>query len=221
MFCNNRIDGVFEGVSFDVNARGRETDVSIFEAADPDSRGVEDLADRQIRSAAMATVLGWIEGKDFSFDALDALVVGMVDFDGDEDVGEDEEADYNDLLSMVADAMVRLGAKPENVKAFIDDEDAEAGDKLGKRLTDKLDGVSLEDDELVTRYAMRSGEAILEATVKTIRDGKVVLKKKRIKKVRLSAAQRAALKKARRKANTGAARLARKKSMRIRKQRGL
>ena len=65
---------------------------------------------------------------------------------------------------------------------------------------------------------------ILEATYrkqKVVRDGKVVKINKRISgKVRLSAAQKAGLRKARRKANT-AARLHRKKSMRLRARRGM
>ncbi|MFH1984780.1 MAG: hypothetical protein ABIL58_23310 [Pseudomonadota bacterium] len=221
MFRQDRIDNEVFDAPFNYHLSGRGDEVSIFEAAGPDSRSVEDFAEQQFRSAAMATALAWLEGKDFTFAALDVLVVGMVDADGDEEVGEDEEADYNELLSITADALIRLGASPENVGAFIDAEDDEAGTKLGKFLSDKLDAIELDDEDLITRFATSAGEPVFEATVKVIRGGKVVLKKKRVKKYRMTAAQRAGLKKARRKANTSAARRMRAKSMKIRKQRGM
>ena len=196
-----------------------EPEESIFEAAAKD-RDVDGFAGQQLKSAAMATALVFVEEKDFTFEALDALVVGMVDLDGDEEVGDDEEQDYNDLLSGVADAFIELGASPENVAAFIDDEDDEQGEKLGKFLAKKLADVSIDDNQIISRYATRSG-AVFEAAKKVVRNGKVILKKKRVKKYRMSAAQRQALKRARRKSNTAAARRNRAKAMRVRKQRGL
>ncbi len=224
MFRDTRIDEIFD-VPFDHNLRGAERgeeNGSIFEAADPDTGAVEDFADRQIRSAGMATALTWVDEGAYGFADLDALVVGMVDIDGDEEIGEDEEADYNDLLSATTEALIRLGGAETNVSAFIDDEDDDAGEKLGKHLASKLENIGADDDEIITRFAMRSGEAILEAgTRKVVRDGKVVIKKKRVKKYRMTASQRQALKKARRKANTAGARRARMKSMRIRKKRNM
>lgn len=224
MFRDNRIDTDIFDLPFDPDLKGatEKEDISIFEAADPDSASVDDFADRQIRNAAMATALTWVNEGDYSYAALDAMVVGMVDLDGDEEIGEDEEADYNDLLFAVGEALVRLGGDESNVAAFIEDEDDAEGEKLGKYLAEKLEATFASDDDIINRFASRSGEAILEAgTRKVIRDGKIVIKKKRLKKVRLNAAQRAALKKARRKSNTAAARRVRKKSLRIRKSRGL
>ena len=225
MFRDTRIDQDVFDVPFAPELRGAgrgRQDDSIFEAAEPDTGAVDDYADRQIRSAGMATALAWLDEGDFSFSALDVLVVGMVDVDGDDEIGDDEEADYNDLLTAVAEALVRLGGAEDNVAALIDDEDDAAGEKLGKHLTAQLESATLDDDEIVTRFAMRSGEQILEAgTRKIVRDGKVVIKKKRIKKYRMTAAQRQSLKKARRKAHSAGARRARAKSLRIRKKRGL
>ncbi|WP_198588962.1 hypothetical protein KP541_28060 (plasmid) [Escherichia coli O111:H8] len=50
-------------------------------------------------------------------------------------------------------------------------------------------------------------------------NGEIKLIRKRLRKKRLTAAQKSALKKARRKAQTGAAKLARKKSMKLRRKR--
>ncbi len=52
-----------------------------------------------------------------------------------------------------------------------------------------------------------------------VRNGEIKLIRKRLRKKRLTAAQKSALKKARRKAQTGAAKLARKKSMKLRRKR--
>ena len=66
---------------------------------------------------------------------------------------------------------------------------------------------------------------ILEATykkMKVVRGGKLVVAKKRISgTVRLSAAQKAGLKKARRRAFSSAAKMKRAKSLRMRARRGM
>lgn len=60
-----------------------------------------------------------------------------------------------------------------------------------------------------------------EKTVKVVREGKVVRKNVRTRKVRLTPAQKAALKKARKKAHTGAANRKRAKSMKVRTRKGM
>ena len=220
-------DDIFDR-SFDYAepAPKQDQEIYILEAAANGVLIVEAAADtftdQQLRSMAMSTALTWINDGDFTFETLDALAVGMIDLDDDGEVSEDEEDDYNDLLSSVAESLIRLGAKAENVIAFIDDEDNAAGAKLGEHIAGKLQASNIEDDELILRHVTtKIGDAIFEATVKVVRGGKVVLKKKRLKKYRMSTAQRQALKKARRKANSSAARRKRRKSMRLRKQRSL
>jgi len=192
---------------------------SIFESASQDP---DDFAEKQLRAMAMSTALVWLDEKDFTFDAVNALVIGMVDADGDDEISDDEEEDYNNLLEGTGEALIRLGASRENVMAFMDDEDDAQGAKLGSYLVKKLDGISIDDNQLITRYATSvESDAILESTIKVVRDGKLTLKKKRIKKYKMSSAQRQALKKARRKSNSSAARRGRAKAMRIRKKRGI
>lgn len=194
----------------------------VFEAATPEK--IADFAAMQTRAQGMSLALVWLEDQGYTFSALAALVMGMADLDGDEKIGDEEEDIYNDILAAAGAALVRLGGNKENVQKFIDDEDDTAGTKLGGYLSGKMDGVESDDDDLVSGFAV-SDDEILEAAykrVKTIKNGRVVFKKKRIGKAKkMSAKQRAGLKKARRKANTGAARRNRKKSMKIRKSRGL
>ena len=196
-----------------------EPGASIYESASQDSG---DFAEKQLRVMAMSTALVWLDGKDFSFEAINTLVVGMADVDGDDKISDDEEEDYNRLLTGVGDALVRLGGSKDNVLAFIDDEADDQGAKLGARLVKKLDSVSIDDNQIITRYAtLTKTDAILESTIKVARGGEIVLKKKRVKKYRMSSAQKQSLKKARRKSNTSAAKRNRAKSMRTRKKRGI
>lgn len=203
-------------------ASGSDERSAICEAAEAlASDQLLDFGEKQLRSQAMSAVLGWVEEQDYSFDALNAFVIGIADIDGDEEISEDEEALYNALLEEIGSAMIVLGCDEDNVKTFLNEEDDDAGLKVGEFLSEKLDNTEEDDEALVARFTVQGNDAVFEAMVKKVRNGKVVLVRKKVKKVRLSAAQRAALKKARRKAHTGAARLARKKAMKVRKNRGL
>jgi len=192
----------------------------IFEDAG-DVGSIDDFAKKQLRSLAMACVLEWIAGGDYTYQALDDAVVTVADLDGDGEILEDEESYFNELLVEAAYALTSLGADMDNVQSFIEDENDEEGQKLGEFLSEKMNDIESDDETLISNYAV-SNAPIMEAAIKVVRGGKIVLKKKRIGRPRkLSAAQKAALKKARRKAFTGAAKLARKKSMKMRMKRGL
>lgn len=207
----------------------------VFEAAGTGG-ATYDLADAQMRSMAMGAVLTWIEEGDFSYSAIDELAVGVADLDGDEELTPSETAIYEDIWSVIAEAMMSLGADEDNIMEFLDDEDDDAGEKLGSFLADVMDNIPSEDDEIVTSFATGEDGAVFECAdaeafgifeasykkVKVVKDGKVVVKKKRMSgKVRMSAAQKAALKKARRRAHSSAARLKRAKAMKVRKKRGM
>lgn len=194
----------------------------IFEAAASDNSQVVGLADQQLRSAGMALALTWVEQGDFSIAALTDGAIIMADANEDGEIDDDEQEQLNELLQATADAFVSMGGDTANVTAFIDDEDDEAGATLGAFLTEKMADVTMEDIEIITQFAL-GGDLILESMVKAVRGGRVILKrKKRLGfHAKLSSAQRAGLKKARSKAFTGAAKVARKKSMRLRKKMGL
>ena len=179
----------------------------------------DDLADKQFRADSMAIALTWLEEGDFSSDAMNALVAGMADVDGDEEINDSEQEYYDSLYTMAADALVELGGDVSNVQEFMEGDD-EAGAKLGAFLSGRMDDVESADDELVSKYAVKQS-LIMDATVKVVRNGKVVLKKIPLRKKKLSSAQKMALKKARRKANTSSARKKRQKAMRLRKSRSL
>jgi len=195
--------------------------MTILEAAAPDSSLMGDFSGSQTRSAAMALALAFVEGGDFSYAALEAGAFLMADADEDQDISDDEQDFLNELLQGVADAFTSLGADAGNVASFMDDEDDAAGATLGAFLSEKMSGTTMDDDEIIANYAV-GGDMVLESIVKVVRSGKVVLKRKRIgRPKKITAIQRAGLKKARMRAFTGAAKVHRAKSMKIRKQRGM
>ena len=180
----------------------------------------DDLGEKQIRANAMAAVLAWLEAADFNYAELEAIVAGLADIDEDGEITEPEEELFNDMLTMAADALTELGGNADNVKAFIDEESTEAGEKLAAFLIAKLESNEKSDDDLVVEYAVKA-KLILDATQKVVRNGKVQLIKKRLKPRKMSSKQKQALKKARRKANNSGARRKRAKSMKLRKSRNL
>lgn len=187
---------------------------SVYEAA------IADFAETQMRSEAMSIALTFIDDGEFSADQIDAMLIGFVNEDEDEDeLDEDQEMQYEALAETLAEAFISLGATKSNAEAAINGDDESAA-TLGEYLADKMEDNAKTDDEIITKFAVEGG-MIFEAKKRVVRDGKVLTVTKRTRKVRLSAAQRAALKKARRKAHTSAAKRARSKSMRIRKSRGL
>lgn len=197
----------------------------------------ESYSESQARSQAMSAVLSWIADAEYTYTTLDEYVVAVADLDGDFELTEDEEALYQDIWQGVADALLTLGAADADVERLINGEDDAAAAVIGKALAAEMDGVEADDDDLIAAFAFGE-EPVLESAVgddhlhmvleatykkrKVVRDGKVTVVRKRISgKIRLSAEQKAGLRKARRKAMTGAAKLRRRKSMRKRSQRGL
>ncbi|EQA6233100.1 hypothetical protein ACYJ2I_004036 [Enterobacter hormaechei] len=175
------------------------------------------------RALAASMIAQWLEDDDPEADAFDALAIMMAGLDSvDEDTDfTDEQVDaYNAALAALADAAVSMGADQDDVTDMIDDMDDSAAervfDALSENGTDML-------EEAIAVYTVAGGEtAMLEAVrKKVVRDGKVKIIRKRPRPRRLNSLQKQALKKARRKAHTSVANLHRKKSMKLRKKRGM
>lgn len=175
------------------------------------------------RGLAASMIAQWLEDDDPEADAFDALAIMMAGLDSVDEGTEftDEQVDaYNAALAALADAAVSMGADQDDVTDMIDDMDDSAAervfDALSENGTDML-------EEAIAVYTVAGGEtAMLEAVrKKVVRDGKVKIIRKRPRPRRLNSLQKQALKKARRKAHTSVANLHRKKSMKLRKKRGM
>ncbi|WCH25164.1 hypothetical protein [Aeromonas salmonicida] len=170
------------------------------------------------RADAMAMVIEWVADGDDSAEGLDIYAQALADVDEDGEVtGDEEQGAYEQALTLMAEALATLGVPTQvAIDAMGGDDSAAAkafvaaGDALG----------DVDADDTISAFAVRES-MMMDAVVKVVRDGKLKLIRRPLRKKRLSAAQRAALKKARAKANTAASRTARRKSMRIRKSRGL
>ncbi len=182
---------------------------------------VERRANEDRRGIASSLLLGWAADGEPTWLDFSALALSLADLDDLPDDAEytDEQVDaYNDALSDLASAAVALGADQDDVTSMIDDEDDDAASNVFDAMSDVED-----DDEAVAEYTVAGddADAMFESKIKVVRDGKVKLIRKRIRKVRRTSKQKAALKKARMKAQTSTAKLHRRKSMKVRQKRGL
>ena len=171
-------------------------------------------------SDAAEAVFAWADEGDHTYDALDGFAQAIAGiFSDEDDVTEDQEDAYNEAWGHIANFMAACGLDDDTIEALADDEDDEAAAEAGALLA----SVDEEDrDELEAAFVVSGSstdEMLNEAFKKVVRNGEIKLIKKRLRKKRLTAAQKSALKKARRKAHTGAAKIARKKSMKIRRKR--
>lgn len=240
--------GIFEtgndDFMFPTSRQGLIKSGMILESAAQDAAPVANAVDEdariRARADAMSALLTWIEEGDFSYDTLDECIVVVADIDGDYEITEEEENYFNDVWQEVPDALLSLGADKADVVGLVDGpgkESDKAAARIGKELSEKMEEEEADADSLIAGFAFgeeailesvsydTSLHGILEATYKrkkVVRNGQVQVVRKRVSgHVRQSAAQKASLKKARRKSHTATANLNRRKSMRKREQRGL
>lgn len=184
---------------------------------------VESRAQSDIRSLAASMLASWVEDGDPEADSFDALAItmaGLADIDEDTELTDEQVDAYNDALAALANAAVALGADQDDVTEMIDDEDDAAAERVFDALSES-DSEMME--EAIAIYTVAGGNtAMLEAvSKKVVRDGKVTIIRKRPRPRRMTFLQKQALKKARLKAHTSIANTRRRKSIRIRKKRGL
>lgn len=170
-------------------------------------------------SNAADAVFAWADSGDLTFDSLDGFVQAIAGIsDDDTEVTEEQDDAYNEAWANVADFLAACGVDDDLIEALTDDEDDDAAADVGSAIAG-LDSDDRDELEAAFVVAGTSDEMLTEAFKKVVRNGEIKLIRKRLRKKRLTAAQKSALKKARRKAQTGAAKLARKKSMKLRRKR--
>jgi hypothetical protein len=200
-----------------------------------DAAGAHAAAD--IRQSAAALVKEWAatgpadydEGEG-SADRLLALAIGVADENKDGDLSEDEANVVEIALNAMADFLVGKGVSEDDAVALLQDTNNEAGD----RVLELLAGEGGEDDSDVDSFAFdaESSESVMDGVLSVfdavykkklvIRKGKKIRINKRVSgHVRLSGAQKVAIRKAGLKSRSSSARMHRMKSMKIRKNAGL
>lgn len=193
--------------------------------------GGEPFADQWIDTnssvMAVSAIQQWAETEDLGdgegyADRLLALMIGLVDDDINGELSDDEANDLMELSDAASEYLASLGVSEDDIGLLLNDWDNDVGERVQELVASKL-----EDGADVAGHVFGDGSdtAALDAVYKktlAIRHGKKVRISKRIAgTVRLSAAQKVAVAKMRRKSNTSLAKLRRKKSMRIRVKAGL
>lgn len=180
---------------------------------------IENSAINTYRALGMAALIAWVDVGEPSAEDFDLTAQGMADIDEDGEVSEMEEEAYNETLFSMAQGLRYIG-----VDAGVVDELLAGSDKAASTayvaMANKLEAMDITEDELIAEFSVQQ-EGMFEAKKKVIRDGETKWVNKPLKKRRLTAAQRAGLKKARMKSHSAAARAKRKKSMRKRAASGL
>jgi hypothetical protein len=182
---------------------------------------IGDFHEGLYRLNAALAVLGWLESKEYSFDALDALVQAVSGTDVSEDLSDEEQIVYAETMTSVGDCLVYFGADPVTVQEMFDEEDADRAARIAEFINESPEFVKMADTDLIESFVTGKNTTVEEAMVKKVVNGKIKWVKKKLKKKRMSSAQKAGLKKARRKANSGAAKRNRAKSMKKRKALGM
>lgn len=187
----------------------------------------DQFSDSNTSLMAVSAVLQWAETDDLTegegyADRLLSLLVGVVDDDLDGELSDEEAEDLLELSDAAADYLESLGVSEDDISQLLNDWDNEAGERVQELVASKL-----EDGAEPTDFVFGDGsdEAALDAVYKkklVVRKGKKIRINKRVSgTIRLSAAQKVAVAKMRRKSNTGMAKLRRAKSMRVRARAGL
>jgi hypothetical protein len=199
---------------------------AMLDAIDPANAPAALITD-EMRQDAVAIVHEWAEselgeGEGFA-DRLYALIVGNAT-DGDEEISDDE-ADYAATVAeLVGDYLEGKGADAADVDALLSGnlEDNDLAARIHDALLDKMpqgEDAMLDDaDKFVSGDDDEMMDAVYKKVV-AVRGGKKVRIKKRISgTVRLTAAQKGAVRKMQRKAFSGQAKMKRAKSMRLRQR---
>lgn len=197
-------------------------------SAESDMEAAE-LSNLRIETAAL--IAAWAETDDADLDTgesladrFDAMMVGLVDNDKNGELDEDELAVLDIAYNIAADIFATAGVDSADIDAMLNEGDADAAANIHELWVNTApDGADAEQTAInaaAFEFDADSDAAVMDATYKrmvAIRNGKKTIIRKRIAgTVRLSAKQKAAIKKAQRKAHSGAARMKRLKSMKKR-----
>jgi len=194
--------------------------------------GADDYTVADISMAAVAAIHQWAETDDLDegesyADRLVALFVGIADANKDGDITEDEQGVLEVALNTAWDYLIKCGVSEDDASSLLNDWDSDTADRVRDLVASSLpegdDDAGADIDDFV--FSDDDQEPALDAAYRkkiVIRGGKKVRINKRVSgKVRLSAKQKVAIRKARMKSHSAGAMMRRMKSMRIRRRAGL
>ena len=210
----------------------RESEAA-FDSVEVEAQGgvsASDYQDIDIQLSVAGAVQEWAQTSDLDADEtmadrLNALLAGVADETGDNngELSDDELELYNIACETAVDTLVSLGASEEDALAIINDNDADAADRVAELVKEAAG----DSDDFVNDFVFGgdSDEAVFDAVYK--KKIKVIGGKKVVKRVKISgftkrsSKQKAAMKKAQLKAHSGMAKIKRMKSMKKRASLGI
>lgn len=191
-----------------------------------------------IRIASATAVQAWCETEPADLDdgesladRLLALMVGIADENKDGEITDDESTVIDIALNAAFDYLVQKGVSEEDAGALLNDGDNEAAGRVAELLKGELPEGEDESMADVDAFAFdaESSESLMDSVLDAVYKKRMVIragKKVRINKrisgtVRLSAAQKVAIRKAGMKSHSASARMNRMKSVRMRSRMGI
>lgn len=192
----------------------------------------------EVRMAAVGALHAWCETEpgdlgagETMADRLFALSVGIADENKDGEVSDDESAVIDIALNAMFDYLVGKGVSEDDASKLLNDGDNEAADRVCELLRASLPEGEESSMEEVEAFAFDAEaqeplmDSVLDAVYKkrlVIRNGKKVRISKRVSgTVRLTAAQKVAVRKAGMKSRSASARMRRLRSLNLRRKMGL
>ncbi len=194
--------------------------------------GADDFTLKDIKLSVAAIIQQWVETDDLDdgetcADRLLALMIGIADENHDGEITDDEQGVLDMALNAAWDYLSGKGVSDEDLDVLLNDWDGDVADRVRDLVASVLPEGEEDSAADIDNFAFSAAdqEPALDAAYKkvmAVRGGKKVRIRKRVSgTVRLSAAQKVGLRKARMKSHSATARMHRAKSMRIRRKSGL
>ncbi len=198
----------------------------------PALSGADDYTRADIALSVAAAIQQWVETDDLDdgegcADRLMALLVGIADANKDGEISDEEAGVLEMALNAAWDYLERLDVPEEDIDELLNEWDSEVADRVRDLVSASLpEGEAVADAEIDQFvFGADDQDAVFDATYKlkmAVRGGKKMRIRKRISgRVRLSAKQKIAIRKARMKSHSAGAMMRRMKSMRMRRKMGL
>lgn len=194
--------------------------------------GAADYAAKDIKLKAVAAIHEWPETDNLAegetnADRLMALMIGIADADKNGEITDDEQAVLDIALEEAANYLLYLGIEEEDVSTLLNDWDSDTADRVMEFIASSMPDSDDEEMDAINNFVFtdQDQEPVMDGVfkkVKAVVGGVVKMIKKRVSgTVRLSGAQKVAIKKMQRKSHSAGAQIKRMKSMMKRKKMGI
>lgn len=195
-----------------------------------------DYTEKDIKIKSLGALHYWLETDDLDEEEnmalrLQSLLIGIADPNKDGEITEDDQEVLDIALNCVGDYLEKYDIDDSDIDLLINDWDADAAERIrdfvaasmpdGDEAEKEMDGFVFDTVVVDNEDEVSTLDAVYKKKI-VVRKGKKVRINKRIAgKVRLSARQKVAIKKAQMKSHRSGAMMRRKKSNKLRKNSGL